>query len=423
MPKRYDQSVFKDGQVKIFRRTIDGPFYSELRINGLPNLRKMKSLSSKDQNLAKIAALDDFEDLKYRHRKGLPVFEVQFAHAAGKFQTELQAKAERGYIKQKYADRTCSQLDEWTQYFKGQPINDVTTADIDTFPSWREKWILTEQQLGRKLKSKPALGKKALHDSQAALIQLLNWAHRQDWIGKNDIPVVNKYRSDERRFAVTDADYKKMLNSMPLWRKGCFKTEDNYIREQFCTFVRFLSGTGLRANEAYALQWKHIGKLDQFGDKLGFAVVVPTATKTGTRTVIAPGPLYKMLVAQKGMYFSRWPFNPIDDDYVFCTWARQRRKEYRGHLPSLLKFAKCGVHPSGKPYTLYSLRHRYATTQLIAGANINDLARNMGTSVEMIERHYSHVQTKDVAERLLQTKEGHAFFMSTEMVCELGFSG
>jgi len=48
----------------------------------------------------------------------------------------------------------------------------------------------------------------------------------------------------------------------------------------------------------------------------------------------------------------------------------------------------------GDNRTLYSLRHTYATFSLIDGrVGIHDLARQMGTSVEMIEKHYSHLNS------------------------------
>jgi integrase len=43
----------------------------------------------------------------------------------------------------------------------------------------------------------------------------------------------------------------------------------------------------------------------------------------------------------------------------------------------------------GQVRTLYSLRHTYATLELLAGTDIHTLARQMGTSVVMLERHYS----------------------------------
>ncbi len=39
----------------------------------------------------------------------------------------------------------------------------------------------------------------------------------------------------------------------------------------------------------------------------------------------------------------------------------------------------------------YALRHTFATHGLAAGLGTFELARYMGTSVEMIERHYGHL--------------------------------
>ena len=51
--------------------------------------------------------------------------------------------------------------------------------------------------------------------------------------------------------------------------------------------------------------------------------------------------------------------------------------------------------------TLYSLRHTYATMSLIhARVDIHTLAKQMGTSILMIERHYSHLKPRQRAEQL-----------------------
>jgi hypothetical protein len=46
---------------------------------------------------------------------------------------------------------------------------------------------------------------------------------------------------------------------------------------------------------------------------------------------------------------------------------------------------------TNKERSLYSLRHYYATQHLLDGTPINDLADNMGTSILMITKHYSHL--------------------------------
>ena len=43
----------------------------------------------------------------------------------------------------------------------------------------------------------------------------------------------------------------------------------------------------------------------------------------------------------------------------------------------------------GTNRTLYSLRHTYASNELLNGTEIHTLVRQIGTSVAMLERHYS----------------------------------
>ena len=53
----------------------------------------------------------------------------------------------------------------------------------------------------------------------------------------------------------------------------------------------------------------------------------------------------------------------------------------------------------------YSLRHTYATFALLYDkVPIHTLAEQMGTSVEMIEQHYSHLKLKDAVPQLKGAK-------------------
>jgi integrase len=55
---------------------------------------------------------------------------------------------------------------------------------------------------------------------------------------------------------------------------------------------------------------------------------------------------------------------------------------------------------AGTDRTLYSLRHTYATKELLSGTNIHTLAKQMGTSVVMLEKHYSKLTATMAAEQL-----------------------
>ena len=55
---------------------------------------------------------------------------------------------------------------------------------------------------------------------------------------------------------------------------------------------------------------------------------------------------------------------------------------------------------AGTDRTLYSLRHTYATIELLTGTDIHTLARQMGTSVVTLDRHYSKLTATMAADRL-----------------------
>ena len=59
---------------------------------------------------------------------------------------------------------------------------------------------------------------------------------------------------------------------------------------------------------------------------------------------------------------------------------------------------EAGVQRSsfGQKYTLYSLRHFYAVMALRSGVGAFEVARNMGTSVQMIQQYYGKQATATV---------------------------
>ena len=61
---------------------------------------------------------------------------------------------------------------------------------------------------------------------------------------------------------------------------------------------------------------------------------------------------------------------------------------------------------SGSRRSTYCFRHTYATFRLTEGVDVYFLAKQMGTSVKMIEDHYGHVTPVKNADRILQGLPG-----------------
>jgi len=86
---------------------------------------------------------------------------------------------------------------------------------------------------------------------------------------------------------------------------------------------------------------------------------------------------------------------------LFKTTSGYQPRRLDGTFRRLLRDCGLEVGAEGQKRTLYCLRHTYATLELLSGeVDIHTLAKQMGNSVAMIERHYSKLTATMAAERL-----------------------
>ena len=72
-----------------------------------------------------------------------------------------------------------------------------------------------------------------------------------------------------------------------------------------------------------------------------------------------------------------------------------------GTFRRLMRDSGLALDAEGQNRTLYSLRHTYATLELLNNStDIHTLSKQMGNSAVMIERHYSKLTATMAAERL-----------------------
>ncbi len=76
---------------------------------------------------------------------------------------------------------------------------------------------------------------------------------------------------------------------------------------------------------------------------------------------------------------------------------------YDGLIEDLLVKSELRVSSSGKLRSTYCFRHTYATFCLTEGVDVYFLAKQMCTSVKMIEDHYGHITPVKNAERIPQS--------------------
>jgi integrase len=90
------------------------------------------------------------------------------------------------------------------------------------------------------------------------------------------------------------------------------------------------------------------------------------------------------------------------DVLLFCLSDGTQPARIDGTFKKFLTDADLGVGAEGIQRTLYSFRHFYATQELLREPpiTIHLLAKQMGTSVKMIEHHYGHTEPFQKADRL-----------------------
>jgi len=91
------------------------------------------------------------------------------------------------------------------------------------------------------------------------------------------------------------------------------------------------------------------------------------------------------------------------DEYVFRLADGTKTENLAHAFTRLLKDADLLVdRQTNTNRSLYSLRHTYATFALLyEKIDVFDLEVQMGTSVQMIRKHYAHIKTRQIAARLV----------------------
>ena len=88
------------------------------------------------------------------------------------------------------------------------------------------------------------------------------------------------------------------------------------------------------------------------------------------------------------------------DRLIFTFPRGVQPYNFNPQFENLLKECNLLKDVAGRNRSLYSLRHTYATFALAEGIDIHTLARQMGTSTLMIERHYSKLTPMMAAAKL-----------------------
>jgi integrase len=278
-------------------------------------------------------------------------------------------------------------------FFGAYQINDITQEVVDDYVAWRIS------QMGKEPKSYTQRRHAGLYK------RVIQHARAQGLIHQNrTVPLLEVAgEKPEARPAFNQQEVNYLLEYMRDWERFGRNQRSNHMRRLCRVYVEFLLGTGIRqGTESMPIRWKSL-QWHWIGEQRYLRVWV--SGKTGPRYLIA-----KHFVVEALERLIKWqalPYPNLDaviqaklDRRVFVFPAGDAPHSLDSVFERLMIESNLLKDATGKNRTLYSLRHTYATFRLADGIDIHTLAKQMGTSVGMIERHYSKLTPMMSAERL-----------------------
>lgn len=285
------------------------------------------------------------------------------------------------------------------RFFGGMKIEAIGPSDFTDYWAWRKT------NFNKKVPSNGTLRRE-----RTSILPVFKFA-----VSKGYIPAIPETEPPkaqlERRPTFTLDEWRKLTVRARAWvKEGESKAT---WRHRFMTqqYVLILANTGMRVGELRGLRWSDLRtvKTDD-----GTRLVAEVRGKTGVCEVVfqqSADQYVKRVYDLRVMELNDLPDDSTDrnvppDEAIFCHKDGTPIQTMKTAFKSLLAFAKIPIERNGGSRTIYSLRHFYATMRLSHETSPFLLAKQMGTSVEMLEKFYGQTVSSALAAQI--TKAGAA---------------
>jgi integrase len=394
LPTAQPQNIYlRDGEVVLYRRSRSLLYQCRYKLADGTWYRQSTRKASIEHAVA--VACDLYDEARYRQRLGLAHQTHTFAQIAAVALAELRVKIDASTGRTAYSDYVGCIEKYFLPYFKDKRLEELTHTDIVEFELWRDR------QMARKPKA------STLMNFASAWNKLLAVAVERGYISER-VPVPKLTTKGEKgttRPAFSEDEIKHLLEFVERWQHEGLRAVEKEMRPLLRDYVEMLLLTGMRhGTEAMGICWRH---LEWHTDKGVRYLRIWVDGKTGGRWLIAK---HRAVDVLKRLHARQTDIKHIAFDALFAE--RVPHKLFRfsdGYQPPslngtfrrLMRDTGLLKNEDGQTRTLYSLRHTYATFELLrGGTDIHTLSKQMGNSAVMIERHYSKLTATMAADRL-----------------------
>ena len=373
-----DLSPTKDGSLVIYNRpTADGglnPVY-QVKIK-LPNQKRIRlSTKTKDENEAIRIAKEKYEELFIKVKTNKPVRLIGVKQVIKEF-NEWYLDTKSVKVKRENRQHYLNTLNKYPYEFFVELNNDISIDLIDDdliqdYFNWR--------------RDTHGVSNNTLRREMTIIRSLLTFCVRE----KRYLDIVPDYRLPQRernrRPAWTIEEYRTIVRKMRKWVDADPNGRVRRQRFYFQQFFLLSANCGARVGEMRNLKWNQI-RTEKYSDDEE-RVILSVEGKTGRRDVVCQSDATTFL--DRLFDYRTGEVEEIsEDEFVFCHFDGEPIASMKKSFLSLMDWCDTERDMFGEKYTIYSLRHFYATMRLNNQVSVYDLASNMGTSTDMISRFY-----------------------------------
>ena len=237
--------------------------------------------------------------------------------------------------------------------------------------------------------------KTTINHHNIALRSIFDLAVVKKYMNRNQVPtltVKDKGRKTIQRPSFNAREYMTLTRKMYDWQKNGRTFTSRYKRSLLRHYMAFLANTGMRpGEESMNLRWRDIKTT-----KKGIVI----DSQYGKHEPRQPVARHQVIFPLKNL--KKLTKRTARDDLLFCMPDGKKATGFSAMFTEALVFADLLYDNDGKRRSLYSLRHMYATYALLRDIDYHTVSKQMGTSIAMLERHYSHLIPLMRAEELSQ---------------------
>jgi integrase len=378
---------FENGRLVIFRRSGD-VFYARIRIRVSPVKYIWRSLGTTDVEKAISLGRKLLFQLEHRAEQGFPLKSKSFSTIID----DYIAYRERDHVHGRTSVGMLTQIIRvskfWREYAGGLPIEAIDDKVLRDFIPWRRDYYSKFKVLPKNARLHPT--DKTLQWDMMLGKAIIKWAHEQGFRGSQALPTVTFTPKKKRvRPAFELWEYRQLWRTLFKRINDAKDERTRRSRELLRDYVLILANSGMRVGEANNLRIRDVIPFRDDKGRKNFRFIV--RGKTGERDVILRSAVASRL---DKIFAKRGGEDP--NNFLFAMPDSSKVITLIDQLNAALKQGGIPTNGFGEKYSLYSLRHFYAVNALRNGVGVFEVARNMGTSVQIIQEYYGKQATASV---------------------------